>query len=58
MTGGGADMLRLWIITALQCLSLHVDREAMAGLLFLWWLAEMVLMVRKEMKEWADYWGL
>ena len=31
----GADMLRLWIITALQCLSLHVDREAMAGLLFL-----------------------
>ena len=51
-------MLRLWIITALQCLSLHVDREAMAGLLFLWWLAEMVLMVRKEMKEWADYWGL
>ena len=58
LTGGGADMLRLWIITALQCLSLHVDREAMAGLLFLWWLAEMVLMVRKEMKEWADYWGL
>lgn len=51
-------MLRIWIIGALQVLSLHVDRELMAGLLFLWWLVELGAYVRAEMIRWADRQGL
>lgn len=49
-------MLRIWIILVLQVLSLRVDREVMAGLLFLWWLFEMFLLVYKDIKQWGEYW--
>lgn len=51
-------MLRLHLILCLQILSLNVDRELMAGLLFLWWLVELGAYVRAEMIRWADRQGL
>lgn len=48
-------MLRLHLILCLQFLSLNVDRELMAGLLFIWWVVELGAYVCAKRICWADW---